>query len=199
MDEKTEQLRDIFMDVTDEETVTETQEDDRGSLTDRERRDVDEQLESVIAKMRERYAFETGLSDGALCRVVRGFYRGDDDAEIAALLDVDPETVFGARMDLHLLRERDADAPFDLAALREKLADGTVVEAADALETDREIVERYRRVVEARAATLAVSDRFRTEFEDVLTDAGLSTRLTESIQEDGLEEATEDMETDVSF
>ncbi|PSP86168.1 conditioned medium-induced protein 4 [Halobacteriales archaeon QS_1_68_17] len=165
MDEKTEQLRDIFMDVTDEETVTETQEDDRGSLTDRERRDVDEQLESVIAKMRERYAFETGLSDGALCRVVRGFYRGDDDAEIAASL----------------------------------VAEGTVAEAADALETDREIVERYRRVVEARAATRAVSDRFRTEFEDVLTDAGLSTRLTESVQEDGLEEATEDMETDVSF
>jgi len=46
MDEKTEELRDIFIDVTDEDTVTESQEETRGSLIDRE--GIRDRLEGVV-------------------------------------------------------------------------------------------------------------------------------------------------------
>ena len=58
MNEKTEELRDIFTDVTDgEDTITESQEDTRGSL-ERDERSDEERLRSVVQQMRERYAFE---------------------------------------------------------------------------------------------------------------------------------------------
>jgi hypothetical protein len=44
-----------------------------------------------------------------------------------------------------------------------------------------------------------VNHRFRDAFADLLTDADLSARLAEDARRDGLEEATEDIETDVSL
>jgi hypothetical protein len=41
--------------------------------------------------------------------------------------------------------------------------------------------------------------RFRDEFAALLSDADLGDRLAESAREDGLREATADLETDVSF
>jgi len=49
-----------------------------------------------------------------------------------------------------------------------------------------------------RAATHA-NERFRDAFADLLTDADLSGRLASDSREDGLREATEDIETDVSL
>ncbi|WP_049947200.1 hypothetical protein [Halarchaeum acidiphilum] len=82
MDEKTRELRDIFVDVTEGETVTETQEEGHGSLaTDTE---IDDRLRDAVAAMRERLDFRTDLDDEALARIVRGVYAGDDDAALAA-------------------------------------------------------------------------------------------------------------------
>jgi hypothetical protein len=200
MDEKTEELRDIFIDVADEETVTEAQEDARGSLAPRD--DAEERLLEVIAGMRERLGFGTTLSDEELLTVVRGFYAGDSDAEIArALGDASlSKTVSRARIDLHLLRETDTDAPFDLDALRAGLDAGrTTAELAAELEVSESTVRRYRRVVEAENEIRRVNDRFRSEFESVLRDRELSERLTENVREDGLDEATEGQETNLSF
>ena len=47
MDEKTEELRDLFLDVADDGTVTESQEETPGSLT--EERPEDERLDDVPA------------------------------------------------------------------------------------------------------------------------------------------------------
>lgn len=199
MDEKTEELRDIFMDVTDEDTVTESQEETRGSLTEDEQA-VADRLEEVVAEMRERYGFGTDLADRDLCRVVRGFYEGESDSTVADALDVSRRVVFRARLDLHLVRDRDTDAPFEMATLRELLArDRSVSEIADELDVSESTVRRYRRVVNAQDEARRVSDRFRSEFEDILTDAGITTQMTTDIKEDGLEEATEGMETDVSL
>ena len=123
MDEKTEELRDIFIDVTDESTVTERQEETHGSLSSAA--EVEDRLESVVAEMRERYDFGTTLSDEQLVTVVRGYYAGDSDAEIARELGDTSlgKTVSRARIDLHLIRDGDTDAPFDLDDLRELLAD----------------------------------------------------------------------------
>ncbi len=200
MDEKTEELRDIFIEVTDEDTVTETQEETPGSLTSDE--EVDARLEATIADMREQLDFSTTLSDADLVSVVRGFYAGDSDAEIArALGDASlSKTVNRARIDLHLLTDADRDAPFALETLREELDRGrTVEEIADRLDVSESTVRRYRRIVDAEAERRRVNDRYRGEFENVLQDREIAERLTANVQEDGLEDATEGMETDVSF
>jgi hypothetical protein len=200
MNEKTEELRDIFMDVAGEETVTERQEEGRGSLTDADEEDIADRLTEVITDMRERHDFETDCDEATLARVVRAFYEGDDDETMAAELNLDPDTIFAARMDLHLVGEDDTDAPFSMATLRDLLAEDVDDETLVAkLDADAETVDHYRRVAAAQNRARRTSYRYRTAFEDVLTDADLSIQHTASIREDGLEEATEDMEVDVSF
>ena len=199
MEKKTEELRDIFMDVTDEETVTETQEETHGSLGSEA--DVEQQLLDAVAEMRDALTFETNLSGDEYVAVVRGFYAGDSDADIAADLDdVAPDAVAAARVDLHLFRDADTDAPFDIAELRDLLEAGASVDdcAAD-LDADEATVRRFRRVVEAQDAARTVNHRFTDEFENVLRDREISGRMTENVQQDGLDDATEGMETNVSF
>ncbi|MFB6299440.1 MAG: conditioned medium-induced protein 4 [Halobacteriales archaeon] len=200
MDEKTEELRDIFLDVADEETVTETQEETHGSLASDE--EIDDRLRSVVETMRERYSFRTSLSTDALVTIVRGFYAGHSDADIARELETDISTkaVIRARIDLHLLRDRDLDAPFDLDTLRELLADDrSTGEIADELDVSESTVRRYRHIVEVQDEIRTVGERFQDEFEAILHDREIADRMTEDIQEDGLEEATEGLETNVSF
>jgi len=217
MDEKTEELRDIFMDVAGEETVTERQQEGHGSLGDIDEAEIAERLQEVVADMRERYDFETDLDDETLATIVRGFYEGEDDKTLASDLELDPEEVFTARMDLHLISEddrrefskeerpasnseADTDAPLSMSTLRDLLAeDADENTIAAELDADAETITHYRRVAAAQNRARRASHRFQTAFEDVLTDADLSIRLTGSVQEDGLEDATEDMETNVSF
>ncbi|ELY98164.1 hypothetical protein [Natrialba asiatica] len=196
MNDKTEELRDIFTDVTDgEETITESQEDTRGSL-ERDERSDDERLESVVTQLRERYEFETPLEDEELIAVANGFYDGRDDATIAADLGSDAETVFEARMALHLVGEDDADE-VDLVAIRDREEDDeTLAEEYDVTAAD---IRRFRRVAAAKDESRAANDRYREEFDSILADADLSAQMATDVREDGLEDATEGMETDVDF
>lgn len=168
MDDKTAELRDIFLDATDgEEAVTERQAERRGSLVDADDPEaVDSRLRELVVAMRERYDFDTDLDAGAYVTLIRGFYDGDDDGALADGLEVGPETVVHARLDCHLVREDDDETP--------------------AVEASRE------RAVRANY-------RFRDAFAELLTDDDLSTRLASDSREDGLREATEDIETDVSL
>ena len=196
MNEKTEELRDIFTDVTDgEETVTESQENTRGSL-ERDERTTEERLESVVQQMRERYAFDTSLSNEDLIAVAKAFYEGDSDDDIAADLGVDQADVFEARMSLHLVGEDDADE-VDLAAIRNRDEDDATL--ADEYDVSPAQIRRYRRVAAAEDESRAANDRYRDEFDSLLADADLSERMTTDVREDGLEDATEGMETDVDF
>lgn len=199
MDKKTEELRDIFMDVTDEETVTERQEETHGSLSSEE--EVEAQLRDVVGRMRERYDFETSLSDSDLVTVVRRYYAGDSDAEIARELgEASAEAVSRARLDLHLLRDADTDAPFEIDDLRALLDDdASVADAAAELDASESAVRRYRRVIVAQNEARTVNHRYTDEFENVLHDRELSDQMTREIQQDGLDDATEGMETNVSF
>ncbi len=199
MDEKTAELRDIFIEATGSDTVTERQEAARGSLTADEERSL-ERVAELVAAMRDRYEFQTDLEDQTLVRLVDRFFDDADDASIAEDLDVDEETVFRARMDLHLLRETDREAPFDLETLRTRVAEGADVETCAAeLDADVSTVRRSCRVVAAQNEARRANHRFRDEFAELLTDSDLSGRLASDAREDGLREATEDMETDVSF
>ncbi|MFC7132274.1 MULTISPECIES: conditioned medium-induced protein 4 [Salinibaculum] len=196
MDEKTEHLRDIFMDVADDETVTESQSEQRGSLL--RAGSVNERLEGTIGKMRERFDFDTELDDHALRVVVRRFYDGESDDGIATVLRIPVEAVFEARMDLHLVREDDA-GDVDLSTVRRLLDDATTEGVAARLDVDPGTVSRAREVIAAENRAQRVSQRFRTEFEEILTDADIAVRLTADTREDGLDEATEGMEVDVDF
>jgi hypothetical protein len=168
MDDKTAELRDIFLDATDGEgTVTERQAERRGSLVDVDDPEVvDGRLHDLVVTMRERYDFETALEPAGYVRLIRGFYAGDDDDALAETVGVDRETVLRARLDCHLVREDDDDTP--------------AVEAS-------------------RKRAVRANDRFRDAFAELLTDADLSGRLASDSREDGLREATEDIETDVSL
>lgn len=197
MDEKTEELRDLFEEVTGEDTVTETQEETPGSLAGEDEGDVIERLAAVVARMREAYKFETELSDTEHARVARGYYQGEDDTDIAGALDVDRREVVRARLDIHLVRDRDRDAPFDLTDLRELLdEDRAASDIADELDVSPATVRRYRRVVRAEREIRSVSARYQADFEDVLTDAGISHDMTRDMKKDGLEDATEGAEAE---
>lgn len=226
MDERTENLRDVFVDATGSETVTESQEESPGSLVDRDETAVAERVSELIAAMRERYEFDAGLDDDAYERVVYGYFddaldgfvdadheRTDDheranddhgfdprDAAIAAELGTDPETVRDARLDLHLVDDADRDAPFEYAELKRLLAaDRSVAECARELGIDADTVDRYVDVARADAESIRANDRFRDEFRDLLTDAEIEGSHASDAREDGLEDATEDIETDVSL
>jgi hypothetical protein len=197
MEEKTEELRDIFVSVSGSETVTETQEGTRGSLVDDgSAESEDERLREVIAQLRDRESFETDLDSETYVAVVRAFYDDTGDATVATDLGLDAETVFAARLDLHLIGGADRDAPFDLAALRRRGGEGDDAVAA-AVGVGPETVAHYRRVVEAEDRARRVNHRYREAFDEILTDADLERRLADT--EDGLREAAEDIETDVSF
>ena len=219
MDEKTAELRDIFVDVTDESTVTEPQEDTPGSLTSDE--PAAERVEAVVDSMRERYDFDTDLPDAALAELVEGFYDGAGDAALAERAadtmdeadgedgdppDADTDTpdlsrrdVFRSRMDLHLVREADTDAPFALGDLRDRLVDDEpIAEIAEEFDAAESTVRRYRRVLDTQAERRRVGDRFREAFDEILADADLAA-LTEDVTRDGLDDATDGMENDLSF
>ena len=96
---------------------------------------------------------------------------------------------------------RVADLPLP-AAVRDHLADANDADPsdaaiADALGADPAEAARTRGVIEARREARLVSHRFRMEFGEILADVAV--QFTADAQEDGLEEATEDIETDVEF
>ena len=197
MDEKTEELRDIFMDVTEEATVTESQAEQRGSLLRQE--SVDDRLREVVERMRERFAFSTALDTDALCTIIKEFYDGESDEGIATVLRVPREMVVDARMDLHLVRDDDT-AEVDVSTLRDYLDAGKTVEVIAAeIGASPLVVKQATRALEAEKRARRVSQRFRTEFEEILTDADIAVRLTADVQEDGLDDATEGLEVDVEF
>ena len=244
MDEKTSELRDLFVETTGSETVTERQAESRGTLTDRDEAAVDERVRELVATMRDRYEFSTDLDDATYARIARGrFEEADDEAIAAAIAEagvvsdeagvvsdeagvvsdeagvasdeagvagesgsaptVDPATVRDARLDLHLVREADRaidDAPFDYADLKQLTAAGhSIPDCAEALDADPDIVANYARVARVDLTATRANDRFRDEFRDLLTDAEIEGSHAETAREDGLEAATEDIETDVSL
>jgi hypothetical protein len=218
MDEKTEELRDIFMDVSEEETVTESQVETRGSISAGDE-DVDAAVRETVAEMRDRYDFETDLDIETYVDVVRAFYDVDSvvengdgtenvaansiDDRIAGTLDgdLDAETVFRARLDLHLLAEADTDGPVDPAELRRRDGDDdTDAESlADEFGVDVATVERCRAIVAAQDEMRAANHRYREAFDELLTDMDLEGGYTDDVQQDGLREAAEDIETNTSF
>ncbi|MFP8889662.1 conditioned medium-induced protein 4 [Natrialbaceae archaeon A-CW2] len=196
MNEKTAELRDIFTSVTDgEDTVTESQEDTRGSL-EKDERTVEQRLKTVVGQMQERYGFETPLSEDELLTVAKGYYDDKSDGELADDLEVDETVVFEARVELHLVDDEDAET-VDLVAIRDREEDDATLAAE--YDVDEATIRRARQVAAGKAESRAANDRYRDEFDSILGDSELSARMASDVREDGLEDATEGMETDVSL
>jgi hypothetical protein len=217
MDDKTADLRDIFVETTGTETVTDRQQNDRGSLIDSDDTTVDDRLQTIIRQLRNRFTDDLSLSDETLAHIAHGFFDPElnatthdndqwsraADAKLAASIDdpdIDADTVFAARMSLHLITDADREAPFDLDRLRSLLAEGMSIKAcADTLGTTTETVDRLKRVIEAEAESRQASYRFRASLANLLSDNALSERLATDARRDGLEPAIDDIETDVSL
>jgi hypothetical protein len=198
MEEKTEELRDIFLSVSDEETVTESQTESHGSLTD-EGESVEQRLDDELETLREKFGFETDLADEQRRELVEQFYDGRSDAELAAALDCEEETVFAARMELHLVR--DSEPPLDGSdrdAVREQPDVDTAV-LAEELGVTEQAVERTRAVLATRDRSRRVSERFVTAYQEILTDVELTDQFANDTHDDGLDGATEGAETNVEF
>jgi len=216
MDEQTEHLRDVFLEATGEATVTERQESSPGSLVDRDETTVTDRVVALVETMRERESFEAGLSTAAYERVAREVFDGESDEAIADAFEtreasdrhgdtdeaIDAETVRRARFDLHLVRASDRETAASYPVLRRLLADDpdrSAKACARRLDVPVEAVERALPAARADLASARANDRFRDEFRSLLTDADLSDSHAATAREDGLREATADIETDVSL
>lgn len=194
MDEKTEELRDIFLSVSDEGSVTESQSEDRGSLLGESEGD----LKGVLEQLREKFGFESSLSDDERVQLVQEFYDGKDDDELAEVFGLDSQTVFGARLELHLFREEEPRLDEEtIKTVRE--SEQSAEELAGEVDATAEEIRQGRAILDAQARSSRVSQRFRTAYEEQLTDAALSDHLATDAQEDGLDGATEGSETGVDF
>jgi hypothetical protein len=179
---KTDELRELFSRLTTETTFTEHQQrDDHAIPTDR---GLDTALQRVVAEMRAEYGFRTSLDDDQLAAVVRGFYTGASDAEIAADVGVSAAVVARARIHLQLLREADA-GEIDLRALDRLLDAGHSIEAcARELDASEAVVDRARQVLDARHEAQRHGYHYQLAFESLLDDAGLTTDVSESRRQD---------------
>jgi nicotinamide riboside kinase len=150
--------------------------------------------------MRDSLEFDTDFDDDELADVVKRFYAGESDAEMAEHVGADADVITRTRFDLHLLREADTDVPFDVDRLRElRETDATPGELAEELDASRDTIRRCARALDTKDEIRRVNDRYRAEFENALRDRELSERLTSTVHEDGLDEATEGQETDIDF
>jgi hypothetical protein len=201
MDDRTEELKELFVQTTGEESVTEDQQEGPGDLSDDvAAADATERVQELIARMRERYAFESGFDDETLTELVVGFHADESDGDLADQLGTDEETVFTARMDLHLIREADRDAPFPFKQLRELVVENVPLEArADRLESKAETVEHYSQVAAAELRSTRANHRFVDEFAELLTDTELTDSHAATARDDGLQEAAEDIETNTQL
>jgi hypothetical protein len=198
MEEKTEELRDIFLSVSDDETVTESQTESHGSLTD-EGESVERRLADVVETVREKFGFETDLSDEQRRQLIEQFYDGRSDAALAAALDCDEATVFAARMELHLVREDEPPLDEDALDVVREQPDVDAKVLAEELDVTEQAVDRTRTVLATQERSRRVSQRFVTAYQEILTDAELTDQFATNPQEDGLDGATEGAETNVEF
>ena len=198
--QKAEELRDLFLEVTDESTVTEEKKESRGTLKHEE--EINEEIGEVIDELIEEYDVSTKLDSDELIVAVKGFYDDLSDTEIAEEIGDKKlnKTVKRARIKLHLFRDSDFDSPFDIDDLRELMnQEKSTKEMADELGVSPSTVRSYSNVVEAERQAEEVEYRFRDEFEAVLEDRELQQHMTDSAKVDGLDDATEDMEVDLDM
>jgi hypothetical protein len=200
--EKVEQLTEIFHDVAGGSTTTDHQREDRWASTSTAtpHSDADDTIQSIIREMTDEYDIRTSLEEDEIVTVVRRYHAGEGDTEIARTLGTPnrDKTIARARVSLHLFRDTDFDAPFDLGQLCDLLDHGaSTTEMADTLSTSESTVRAYARVVTAENEAERADHEYQRRFEHALSDTErgsddtdlFTETLSASARASGLEDA----------
>ncbi len=192
MSGKTDQLRDLVLKMGASTKVVEKQATQHGAL--RGSSDIERALLGVVKEMIKHYNIQTKLTPEQLATVIRLFYKGLSDTEIAEQLGDRAlnKTVSRARIKLHLFRESDLKPPFDKGEFIRLSGTGkSVKEMAEALGVAPSTISEYRNIFESQKA--AERDGYTKRFLEILSDQDVSERMVTSHIKDGLQDT---MDTD---
>ena len=193
MSGRTDQLRDLVLKIGTPTKIIEKQATQHGAL--RGSSDIERALLGIVKEMINRYDIQTKLTPEQLATVVRLFYKGLSDTEIAEQLGDRAlnKTVSRARIKLHLFRDSDLKSPFDKSEFLELSSSGkSVKEMAEALGVAPSTISEYRNIFDSQKAS--EKDGYTKRFIEVLSDQDVSERMVAShITEDGLQDT---MDTD---
>lgn len=187
MSGKTDQLRDLVLKMGASTKVVEQQAKQHGNL--RGSSEIERALLGVVNEMIKSYNIQTKISPEQLATVVRLFYKGLSDTEIAEQLGDRAlnKTVSRARIKLHLFRESDLKPPFDKAEFMRLVDEGrSVKELAESLGVAPSTISEYRNIFESQRA--AERDGYVKRFEAILSDQDVSESMTAHISKDGLQD-----------
>jgi DNA-binding NarL/FixJ family response regulator len=187
MSGKTDQLRDLVLKIGASTKVVEKQATRHGSLRGSD--EIERALLGVVKEMIKQYCIQTKLSPEQLSSVVRLFYKGLSDTEIAEQLGDRAlnKTVSRARIKLHLFRETDLKAPFDEQEfIRLSEAGKSVKDMAEALRVAPSTISEYRNIFDSQKAS--TRDGYTKRFLDILSDQDVSERMVTAHTEDGLQD-----------
>lgn len=181
-------LTEIWNSVTDDTKTTTEQQTERGNQRDIS--DFDGRIRETVTEMRDRYDIQTKLSNDQLVTVVRRFFAGDTDTEIAreigdSSLD---KTVSRARVRLHLFRPKDTDTEVNLDLLTDCFIEGHSAAVCGKKQgIAKSTANRYRRVITAQRQADRVNDEYRERFQRYCEEDDDTLVSPSSL--DGLEEA----------
>jgi DNA-binding NarL/FixJ family response regulator len=187
MSGRTDQLRDLVLKIGASTKVVEKQATRHGSL--RGSGEIESALLGVVRDMIKQYGIQTKLTPEQLSTVVRLFYKGLSDTEIAERLGDRAlnKTVSRARIKLHLFRETDLKPPFDKGEfLRLSDAGKSVKEMAEALKVAPSTISEYRNIFDSQRAS--DRDGYTKRFLEILSDQDVSERMVTAHTEDGLQD-----------
>lgn len=187
---ETAHLRELFTDITGQSSVTEEQRQTHGTV--RTEKEVTDTIQAIIDEIRDRYSIDTTLDDDDLIDIVRGFHQGLSDRAIARTLgnvNLD-RAVARARLQLHLFRDVDFEAPFDIDRLEELWANGqSTSDIANKLEVSPSTVRFYRTAVAAREDAQRVNHQFQMRFAELFDGHNFSEHLVSSLRHEGITDA----------
>ena len=187
MSGRTDQLRDLVLKIGATTKVVEKQATSHGSL--RGSGEIERALLGVVREMIKQYGIQTKLTAEQLSSVVRLFYKGLSDTEIAEQLGDRAlnKTVSRARIKLHLFRESDLKPPFDKEEfLRLGESNKSVKEMAESLHVAPSTISEYRNIFESQKAS--ERDGYTKRFLEILSDQDVSERMVTAHTEDGLQD-----------
>jgi hypothetical protein len=192
MSDKTEQLKELFLRSQAAPKWSEKQATLHGDLKGSS--EIERKLQGVVSDMCKRYNIQTKLTPEQLATVVRLFYKGLSDTEIAEQLGDRAlnKTVSRARIKLHLFRESDLKPPFEKNDFLKLAESGlSVKEMSESLGVAPSTISEYKNIFECQAA--AERDGYTKRFEDIISDQDVSERMVTHISKDGLQDT---MDTD---
>lgn len=187
MSGRTDQLRDLVLKIGATTKVVEKQATRHGSL--RGSGEIEMALLGVVREMIKQYGIQTKLTAEQLSSVVRLFYKGLSDTEIAEQLGDRAlnKTVSRARIKLHLFRESDLKPPFDKDEfLRLGESNKSVKEMAESLHVAPSTISEYRNIFDSQKAS--ERDGYTKRFLEILSDQDVSERMVTAHTEDGLQD-----------